>query len=50
MDAMTLVNADSLKSDTATDGEREARDAMMGAIHEKQQAEERYGGNADFWN
>lgn len=46
MDAMTLVNADSL----ATDGEREARDAMMGAIHEKQQAEERYGGNADFWN
>jgi len=50
MDTMTLVNADSLKSDTATDGEREARDAMMGAIHEKQQAEERYGGNADFWN
>ena len=50
MDAMTLVNADSLKSDTATDGEREARDTMMGAIHEKQQAEERYGGNADFWN
>lgn len=50
MDAMTLVNADSLKSDTVTDGEREARDAMMGAIHEKQQAEERYGGNADFWN
>ena len=50
MDAMTLVNADSLKSDTATDGEREAHDAMMGAIHEKQQAEERYGGNADFWN
>lgn len=49
MDAMTLVNADSLKSDTATDGEREAHDAMMGAIHEKQQAEERYGGNADFW-
>lgn len=50
MDAMTLVNADSLKSDTATDGERGAHDAMMGAIHEKQQAEERYGGNADFWN
>lgn len=23
---------------------------MMGAIHEKQQAEERYSGNADFWN
>lgn len=50
MDAMMLVNADSLKSDTATEDEHQAHDAMMGAIHEKQQAEERYGGNADFWN
>lgn len=49
-DAMTMMNADDLKNGTATEGEREAHDAMMGAIHEKQQAEERYGGNADFWN
>lgn len=49
-DAMTMMNADKLKGDNATEGERESHDMMMGAIHEKQQAEERYGGNTDFWN
>ena len=49
-DAFTMMNADELKKGNATEGEREAHDAMMGAIHEKQQAEERYSGNADFWN
>lgn len=49
-DAMTMMNADKLKGGNATEGERESHDMMMGAIHEKQQAEERYGGNADFWN
>ena len=49
-DALTMMNADDLKGDNATEGERESHDMMMGAIHEKQQAEERYGGNADFWN
>ena len=49
-DAMTMMNADKFKGDNATEGERESYDMMMGAIHEKQQAEERYGGNADFWN
>lgn len=49
-DAMTMMNADKLKGDNATEGERESHDMMMGAIHEKQQAEERYGGYADFWN
>ena len=49
-DAMTMMNADKLKGDNATEGERESHDMMMGAIHEKQQSEERYGGNADFWN
>lgn len=49
-DAFTMMNADELKKENATEGEREAHDAMMGAIHEKQQAEERYSGNADFWN
>lgn len=49
-DAFTMMNADELKKKNATEGEREAHDAMMGAIHEKQQAEERYSGNADFWN
>lgn len=49
-DAFTMMNADELKKENATEGEREAHDAMMDAIHEKQQAEERYSGNADFWN
>ena len=49
-DAFTMMNADELKKENATEGEREAHDAMMGAIHEKQQAEERYSGDADFWN
>lgn len=49
-DAMTMMNADKFKGNNATEGERESYDMMMGAIHEKQQAEERYGGNADFWN
>lgn len=49
-DAKTMMNADKFKGDNATEGERESYDMMMGAIHEKQQAEERYGGNADFWN
>lgn len=49
-DAMTMMNADKFKGDNATEGERESYDMMMGAIHEKQQAEERYGRNADFWN
>lgn len=49
-DAFTMMNADELKKENATEGERETHDAMMGAIHEKQQAEERYSGNADFWN
>lgn len=49
-DAMTMMNADKFKGDNATEGERESYDMMMGVIHEKQQAEERYGGNADFWN
>lgn len=49
-DAFTMMNADELKKENATEGEREAHDAMMGAIHEKQQAEERYSGNVDFWN
>ncbi|WP_270530565.1 LPD38 domain-containing protein [Phocaeicola plebeius] len=49
-DAFTMMNADELKKENATEGEREAHAAMMGAIHEKQQAEERYSGNADFWN
>lgn len=49
-DALTMINADDLKGKNTTEGEHEAHDAMMGAIHEKQQAEERYGRNADFWN
>lgn len=50
LDAMTMMNADGLKSDTATEGEKKAHDAMMGAIYEKEQTDATYGGNASFWN
>lgn len=49
-DAMTMMNADDLKGENATEGEREAYNEMMGALYNKGQAEQMYGGNADFWN
>lgn len=50
MDAMTMANADQLKGEDATEGEKAAYNDMMSAILEKQQADEQYGGNASFWN
>ncbi len=50
MDAMTMANADQLKGENATEGEKAAYNDMMSAILEKQQADEQYGGNASFWN
>lgn len=49
-DALTMMNADDLKGENATEGEREAYNEMMGALYNKGQAEQMYGGNADFWN
>ena len=49
-DALTMMNADDLKVENATDGEREAYNEMMGALYNKGQAEQMYGGNAGFWN
>ena len=49
-DALTMMNADDLKGENATDGEREAYNEMMGALYNKGQAEQMYGGNAGFWN
>lgn len=49
-DAMTMMNADDLKGENATEGEREAYNEMMGALYNKGQAEQMYGGNANFWN
>lgn len=49
-DALTMMNADDLKSENATEGEREAYNEMMGALYYKGQAEQMYGGNAGFWN
>ena len=49
-DALTMMHAEDLKGENATEGEREAYDHMMGAIYEHQQADELYGGNASFWN
>ena len=50
MDAMTMANADQLKGENATKGEKAAYNDMMSAILEKQQADEQYGGNASSWN
>lgn len=49
-DALTMMNADDLKGENATDGEREAYNEMMSALYNKGQAEQMYGGNAGFWN
>ena len=49
-DALTMMNADDLKGENATDGEREAYNEMMDALYNKGQAEQMYGGNAGFWN
>ena len=49
-DAMTMMHADQLVDDNATEGEREAYNEMMGALYNKEQAEQAYGGNASFWN
>lgn len=49
-DALTMMNADDLKGENATEGEREAYNEMMGALYNKGQAEQMYGGNAGFWN
>ena len=49
-DAMTMMNADGLTGENSTEGEREAYNEMMGALHSKEQAEQAYGGNSSFWN
>lgn len=49
-DAMTMLQADELKGENATQGEREAYNEMMGSIYYKEQAEQMYGDNASFWN
>lgn len=49
-DAFTMMNADDLKGENATEGEREAYNEMMDALYNKGQAEQMYGGNAGFWN
>ncbi|MDE5629766.1 MAG: hypothetical protein K2I69_09440 [Muribaculaceae bacterium] len=50
LDAMTVLNADAYSAPDATEGERRAGQAMMQALHDNQQVEEMYGGNASFWN
>lgn len=49
-DAMTMMHADQLVDENATEGEREAYNEMMGALYNKEQAEQAYGGNASFLN
>lgn len=50
LDAMTMLNADKYSAPGATEGERRAGQEMLKAIHDNQQAEQMYGGNASFWN
>ncbi|MDN0078430.1 strawberry notch C-terminal domain-containing protein [Bacteroides gallinaceum] len=49
MDAMTMMNAADPKR-PQTEQEKAANQEMMRAIHENQQTEAMYGGNASFWN
>ena len=49
-DALTMLHAEDLQGENATEGEKEAYQSMMGAIHEREKADEMYGGNANFWN
>ena len=49
-DALTMLHAEDLQGEDATEGEKEAYQSMMGSIHEREKADEMYGGNANFWN
>ncbi len=49
-DAMTMMNSKQYAEPTATEGERKAGEAMMKAIHDKQEAEQLFGGNSSWWN
>ena len=45
-DALTMLHAEDLQGENATEGEKEAYQSMMGAIHEREQAELMY---PDSW-
>ena len=49
LDAMTMMNAADPKR-PQTEQEKAANQEMMRAIHENQQTDAMYGGNASFWN
>ena len=49
LDAMTMMNASDPKH-PQTEQEKAANQEMLRAIHENQQTEAMYGGNASFWN
>lgn len=49
LDTMTMLNADNLTGENATEGEKKAHEAMMGSISDNQQTQETYGTNGDFW-
>lgn len=49
-DAMTMMHADQYSTSDATEGEKRAGQEMLKAIHDNQQVEQMYGGNASFWN
>ena len=49
LDAMTMLHAQD-KDRPQTEQEKDANQDMMRAIHEYQQTEAMYGGNASFWN
>ena len=50
LDAITMLNADQLIGENATEGEKEAYNEMMRSIYDLQVAGQRYDQNANFWN
>ena len=50
LDAITMLNADQLIGENATEGEKEAYNEMMRSIYDSQVAGQRYDQNANFWN
>lgn len=50
LDAITMLNADQLIGENATEGEKEAYNEMMRSIYDLQVAGQKYDQNTNFWN
>ncbi len=50
LDVNTMLNADKMIGESATEGQRAAYNAMMGSIADRKRAEAEFSGNASGWN